>query len=140
MSSWSKRVSRQGGAFRSLTFAVTWFCLAAQTLGVAHLAVVRHVTCLEHGELTHSGQTSVPTKDATPAPRSLAAPQRADLSAAADNHEHCLVCATRKEFVAERAAQSLALPQRVSSPPVAPPEPGSSQPLFRLAPKTSPPA
>jgi hypothetical protein len=139
MVSWSKRGYRQGGSFRGLTF-VAWFCLAVQTLGLAHLVVVRHTTCPEDGELTHPGEPSAPTDATTLALGTLAGLQSAGIPTVGAEHDHCLAGATRQALAAGRPARPPAtLPERTSLAPVALDVPCSRWALFRLAPKTSPP-
>jgi hypothetical protein len=139
MTSQRERAFGRRGRFRGLSFAVAWFCLGVQAVGIAHLAVVRHTTCLEHGELIHAGPSS-PSKAAA-ATETGARLATAALPALTDGHDHCLACATRRAVVADRAVSSVAVgPEGASSAPALPTAPGGSGALFRLAPKTSPPA
>src|SRR5687767_13030524 len=109
----AERTRRYGGSFRGLAFVVAWLCLAAQALGVAHLTVVRHATCLEHGEVVHSDAPADGVDGAAQSPHlqgtadTAARLQTAALPADGDSHDHCLVCATRREVVAPPAVQSL---------------------------------
>jgi hypothetical protein len=128
------------GQFRGLSVVVACLCLAMQALSVAHQAVVRHATCLEHGELVHARPPSVPGDDVAAA-SGTGARLDATLPAASDEHDHCLACAARKEGAAGRAVASLPPPSGKSESEAAPlGVPGISWSLFLLAPKTSPPA
>lgn len=110
--------------------------LAAQLIALAHQSDAEHSVCPEHGELVH-GRTlaaawSGPVGEARQAPQT---PR--------DDHDVCeLTLASHERFQPPEAAPA------VDDPPVAvrrapPPRErlaGHSLALYRLAPKTSPPA
>jgi hypothetical protein len=79
---------------------VSQILLAIQILSFGHLLTVRHLTCLEHGDIIHVEQSAAKLEVGTHASRqpSLAA---AESSVGAD-HEHCLVCvdANRRSLLA----------------------------------------
>jgi hypothetical protein len=129
------------GPLRGLTFVVAWVCLAAQAMGIVHLAVVRHATCPEHGEITHAAEPPVSPAEATPAFDTAPGLKAVTLDATADSHDHCLACAVRKEAAAYRVLRPLpAVAELAPSLPVTGEAPGGARTLYRLAPKTSPPA
>jgi hypothetical protein len=127
--------------------AVAGLCLMAQVLGLVHLALVQHATCLEHDALVHAGPVQ-PASDATadrPAPpahpRSV---ERPGPDSAGHADDHCLAAGFRRLDLASLRAQAavagappeipLRHRQRDHLPPPAPVA------LLRLAPKSSPPA
>jgi hypothetical protein len=114
--------------------------LAGQLASFAHLVVVRHVTCAEHGEMIEVGSAAtsaaVTPHETPPAMRAAASPS------AAHAHEHCLISPMRRDRIAATALTS-ADPARVDTsattavagdravaPPIA---------AIVLAPKSSPP-
>lgn len=116
-------------------------CLIAQVGRVSHMLLVRHATCAEHGELVHLDGKG---KQATAIELSDACRVKgADGPAEPHAHDHCVVAGTRRE---ERA---VADPVVAAGPPDAargaclcaghgvPPH--GRLPVYRLAPKGSPP-
>jgi hypothetical protein len=135
--------SRDGGARRAMALGLAVLCVTVHLSSFAHLLVVRHVTCLEHGEIIHGveAQAKTPTRRrAEIGHSSLEVPVTAS---AAHRHEQCLVWAHRRERAnLERASFSLP----VETPPrialdfdSVDPRPSSAA-IFLLAPKNSPPA
>jgi len=112
----------------------------AGLLGMVHDATTSHVRCAAHGELVDS--------DAGPANTAVASPQRDTLTAAQHaarglDDEHCLLAsAIRESRVAPRAQGAIAAAVRVAElATLAPPAvPATAASLYRIAPKTSPPA
>ena len=107
--------------------------VAGQVGAAAHNLLVSHVTCLEHGEVIHSG---------APAEPDLGQPTERATRQGARGHEHdvCLIALHRRESAGPAVVVpiSSAIPLIAPAPPiVAPPLRGQS--VFRLAPKTSPP-
>jgi hypothetical protein len=110
--------------------------LLGQLAMLAHGALVAHVTCGADGELIH-------VKAGTAAPASARDAVRAALDDGGDAHDHCLLdedgealCPTIHVASDERAPASRAdhlvrRRERVARP---------HAPLYRLAPKNSPPA
>lgn len=114
--------------------------LCSQLFALAHLWLVPHTRCAEHGETVHDDH-------AAEAPR-VHAPERADLSASPaapdgatdDGHDHCQLLTDRRAVTAERsvvvaracsfAGTTFQLVEHTA--------PGRA--LYRIAPKVSPPA
>lgn len=143
----SRRVEDAGGrvpldvldprfAPRSVARFAMLLALCGQLAALVHVALVAHVTCGADGELVHvrAGRSPAPpTRDGVgPA-----------AGAARDEHDHCLL-----DEEGEAACPS---PHDASGEPVPPvraaftPErrgvlPARRAPLYRLAPKNSPPA
>jgi hypothetical protein len=116
------------------------FAVLGELAGVAHLALVQHALCLEHGEFVHSDErgswSAVPHKESvTPTLRAR------DDAAAEHGHAHCSTAAHRREALRIEAAASEGV-----TPPAAfalawPPCQAQSfgQAILRFAPKCSPP-
>jgi hypothetical protein len=112
----------------------------ASLLGWAHDATTSHVRCAAHGELVDS--------DAGPANTAVAGPLRDTLTAAQHSarglaDEHCtLASAVRESRVAPRTPSLVAATVRVAALAViAPPAARATvTSVYRIAPKTSPPA
>jgi len=110
-------------------------------LSLAHEATTRHVQCAEHGEQIHS--------DALPAwaPAShddaALAALRTQPAAAIHGHEHCVMASATRDSRLAPCPPS-ATPATVASAQVAALAPrdasGRTAPVYRTAPKTSPPA
>jgi len=131
-------------ATRVTSAALALLCLAAQLSSLAHLALVRHVTCAEHGEAVDAPESQQPGANAwnfkqQPAHGATASSgDRPELQ----SHEHCALAENRN-------AWALVVPEAISvssvarSTAIAPPHVhiGSLSPsaLCLLAPKTSPP-
>ncbi len=113
--------------------------LSGQAATFAHLALVRHVTCAEHGELVHASDESV-RRPPTQAGATVDA-----FASTVDHHrhDHCLVCIFRRETSSGLVPvlQSAGLWRGVESAAAARPAVvGAAVARYRLAPKTSPPA
>jgi hypothetical protein len=123
--------------------ALAALCLLAQLASFAHLGLVRHVTCPEHGELVHAdadapagsvwqerSQSALPSYGAVPTETS------------AHGHDHCLCTTVRRERWAPQQAHLgfIAQSERRIVSHAGDLQPGASFPLFMLAPKNSPPA
>jgi len=115
-------------------------CLAAQVLGFAHLALVRHATCLEHAEIVHA--PAAKASHALPAaPHARVDGEPAEESG---HDDHCLVVASRRrESAALEDGLQISTITLTAATPLrrAPAEtPAAPVPLLALAPKGSPPA
>ncbi|MEO7037206.1 MAG: hypothetical protein ABI548_24850 [Polyangiaceae bacterium] len=79
--------------------AIAVFYIAVQLSAIAHLALVRHAICLEHGELIHSDAAPAPSR--TVAKQSAAPGVRASTGVPpGEEHEHCSVAAhLRHQFL-----------------------------------------
>ena len=124
---------------RTLACALAVLTCASPLLATAHEASVQHFVCAEHGELVEAGRvqaSAVRVESAGPSfnPETAAARPAQD--------DHCFIAAhSRHRSIdsQQRAAsgRTACLPQPAVSLPAAPPP---SQPLYRLAPKASPPS
>jgi hypothetical protein len=136
-----------GRANTYLAAATSLIALLAQLSSLADLALFRHVVCPEHGELVHLEEEAGFAPGLT-APASSRA--QVDLAIAtksegrADNrHDHCSLAVHRREISTESRTKTpafevgptLAAAQIAEHAPCP-----SAEPIFRLAPKNSPPA
>lgn len=112
-----------------------------QLFSVAHLLLVPHRVCAEHGELVHldAGPTAI-----RHAEQDTASSYRSTGSAdSGDTRDHCFVSAIRKETLVVRGAPGSLLPLRMSYGVVASGHEIALPPavaILQLAPKNSPPA
>jgi hypothetical protein len=140
--------ARFRGAVGTLRRVVGGLCLLAQLLGLVHLALVRHATCLEHDALVHAEQASQARLAGGPRQDSPARPSATDSAeglapdSAGHADDHCLAAGCRRLdlanlrfdwFLAPTDTQALG-PARAGIEPPAPVA------LLRLAPKSSPPS
>ena len=123
-------------------------CLVGQLSGLAHMLLVQHVTCPEHGELVHSGAVAhtdvtdlAAVSDATPATGLVSSGDATAEEPAGHGHDHCLAAAHGRGHVGLGGAAAGALapsPALAGLPTDAAPHLAHDA-LYRLAPKTSPP-
>lgn len=124
---------------RATYFVAIAACLAlwGQLFSLAHLLLVPHTQCAEHGETVHGEGAQlevaalVADSDVSSA-RPTGEPTR-------DEHDHCEVVSDRRVTTAPRVALLLtvhAIPLHEPAIAVATP---ALRPLYRLAPKISPP-
>jgi hypothetical protein len=114
--------------------------LAGQVTSFAHLVLVRHVTCAEHGELVEVGRvraTAKPTEHHRPT--NAVSAESTDI---AHGHDHCVIAPMRRDRIASRPPAALdsihidaygtigAIAADDIAPPIA---------VISLAPKNSPP-
>ncbi|HUH01174.1 MAG TPA: hypothetical protein VML75_04215 [Kofleriaceae bacterium] len=116
-------------------------CMVAQLLSLAHLVVVEHERCHEHGELIHGdgheARSVAPPAPSTATPTARVLPGQSD--EADGDHDHCLSATERRDLRLARVEvaatispdQSDAIPRTATTPVV--------RALYRSAPKTSPP-
>lgn len=119
---------------------VALLCAIGQLAAASHLVLVRHAACPEHGDLLHGGavhgQRHSGADQGSPAFRAGA------VGDGDEEHDHCsLACDRRKLAIA--AMTGCVLAAQLSGAQACPVrfargKPGV--PLFRLAPKQSPPA
>jgi len=128
----------------SLAVVLASVTLAAQISSVAHMALVRHAICPEHGELIHPDELG----GSAGAPRALAKPDATAIQSAPQlptvhGHDHCLLASYRRQRIIP-AAGTVALvaptPMVGDSCLVADAPRPALVALYRLAPKNSPPA
>lgn len=141
-------LSKTSGPFRALSASVACFVVLSQLSAFLHFVVVSHDVCPEHRELVHSasGEGAAAAHSADPAAHARDdSVDTAESSRSPDTghgHDHCIVCALRREHATlGRAASPV--------PPSLGPEPllaghasaliPSPIPLYLLAPKNSPP-
>lgn len=120
---------------------VATVCLAAQAFALAHLFLVVHTRCAEHGEVIH--------EDAHATPRTSQAAPAGDLTtwddaAPADSHDgadhHCETFAERRDVRTDRPVDPSVLVVVAATPtPLLLEARAPARPLYRLAPKVSPP-
>jgi hypothetical protein len=126
------------GLRRLVAAVAAYVALAAQLGGVAHLLVVRHETCAQHGEVVHGARgaraAAAPPADASV--RLLAAE-----AAAEGSDEHCLMLASRRRELSALvpAPVTIVVPDAVPARPARAVDVPSPLRRLRLAPKTSPP-
>ena len=135
-------------ASRLLAGIVALVCLGAQFSSFAHLLLVHHSVCWEHGDLIHDEPSVAP--DGSPRSVLAARAQRGPaleasaLVKGAHEHEHCAALTERRDRVAScPPATSLPAPpaREHEALGVAPDlQSFSGIPLILLAPKNSPPA
>ncbi len=138
-----RRPTRDRRALRAWSALLCALFVVAQLASFAHEALSSHVVCAEHGELVHVGHFAPATaghRAHAPAERQLLGVS--DPSVARD-HEHCgLAAVSRERALQLQAHTSVATAPACSRAPFeVPANPDrSSIPVFRLAPKQSPPA
>lgn len=120
---------------------VALLCLAAQIGSLAHLVLVPHESCPEHGEAVHAG-THTPAADrAATGARDILAVQADDGPGEDDEHHHCLfVTERRKATTAVDVVQATAVLTDAAGAEPAAVADSVGRAVYRLAPKTSPPA
>lgn len=134
---------RTGQLDRYLAFGLALVALVAQLSGSAHLLLVRHALCPEHGELIH------PTDEAEPALRAVAQHAKTAFvrpeaeTELGHGHGHCPIAAQRRERGALIAAwvhvhaSAWSFASRVPAPNLVS---SCAAAILRFAPKNSPPA
>lgn len=132
------RAARAAGARAAAALAA--FALAfASLLGAAHEATTAHVRCAAHGELVDSAGPAGAAA-AGPSSATLARPEPTERG---HGDEHCLLAsALRQSRIAPRAPAIAAAITGVAELLTPGPAPVATRaaPVFRFAPKTSPPA
>jgi hypothetical protein len=99
------RLVRKHSVMRVVASVLATVALAGQVTSFAHLVLVRHVTCAEHGELVEVGKTHVVARPA----HGPSQPIDAFVAAAAADehgHEHCLIAPMRRDRIAAGAPES----------------------------------
>jgi hypothetical protein len=71
--------------------------LAGQVTSFAHLVLVRHVTCAEHGEFVEVGKQHAAAKTPRPAPPTAVI--AVEMPAGEHGHDHCLLAPMRRDRV-----------------------------------------
>jgi hypothetical protein len=129
-------------------YAISFLLLTVQLMSVGHQLLVSHVTCPEHGDIIHVGQSHeashgqrVAGEDALGHPSQLSIVGTAPWSDS--DHDHCLICTITHDRFAlfPPISQPLAsIEVAVSLPPSLFAGPFSPVDLIVLSPKNSPPA
>jgi hypothetical protein len=116
---------------------LAWAALLAQLGGLLHAALVPHVTCPGHGDFVHVA--SIPAVDA---PHPWAVLQDPADDDGAEGHDRCLLDEDGESAPPEHAAAPAAPAALVTAvlPAYAAPPATAHEPLYRIAPKNSPPA
>lgn len=120
-------------------------CLLAQSFALVHLFAMHHVRCAEHGDLLHvEDQSERASQGAIARAIERPAHQHATLAAseqvAGHQGDHCTTLTERRELRVWCGKLVMALPPfELTSPPFEPPPTLAARPLYRLAPKISPP-
>lgn len=120
---------------------VAWLCVVAQLGLLAHLIVERHGRCAEHGEQVHLDDRGGSLAELVAAALDESTTLRAHpLQRADHDDDHCPVALqpTTRPPTAVLIAHLVAPAPRIATPPPHTPD-GTSRPLYRLAPKVSPP-
>lgn len=115
--------------------------MSGQLAGVAHMALVRHVTCPEHGELLHAEDDGTPSAP-TPADGTASLAALTEDSESSHGHDHCAVAIQRRAQTMPvsrvAVAHTVSPVTEASNERAAPAMPLGA--IYRLAPKSSPPA
>src|SRR4051812_969189 len=103
-------------ATRLLAIALAAFSLCAEVARYAHLALVPHTRCAEHGELVEGGGASASAAEAAPLELPAVSSAEAPGEAGDHGHDHCAIASS----VSSRAS---APPPSDTITPAAPAEP-----------------
>jgi hypothetical protein len=131
---------RDAGARRAGGLLLAAVLVVSQASAWFHAVAIAHVACVEHGEAIH--RPLLPAEDTRAARTGEPGTLRADLATAA-GHDHCANAALlRWRDVALTAPVALAArePFAPSEAFAAAPVVAAASTVYRLAPKTSPPA
>lgn len=114
-------------------------CLLAQAFALVHLFAMHHVRCAEHGDLLHVEERGAPLS-----PEQATARQHAALGAseqvAGHQGDHCTTLTERRDLRTWSCApMTVAPPFELTCLPFAHTPALVARPLYRLAPKISPP-
>lgn len=130
---------------RGSTVAALFVLGLAQLCALLHAFVVPHSVCPEHGEAVHVSARELAGRGSAAVvggPRLVAARPGAEVEASPVEHEHCSVSRHRTEQVALQRGRGMVVAQQRAASDLAPLpllRPGPV-PLYRVAPKSSPPA
>ena len=118
--------------------------VVGQLLGTLHFALVDHVMCLEHGEMTHAARVEEPTDwVAFSPPGSIARVETGHSGShgTVEDHQHCLVQALRRDSATRTRSPAPVATEGLCGleNPLSATRSSEESALFRLAPKHSPP-
>lgn len=113
-------------------------CLLAQSFALVHLFAMHHVRCAEHGDLLHVEERGAPDHEP------LTEQQHASLAASAQSTghqgDHCTTLTERRDLRTWCGEPMAVLPlSELAVLPAAQARALVARPLYRLAPKISPP-
>ncbi|HEX3867107.1 MAG TPA: hypothetical protein VHV78_10150 [Gemmatimonadaceae bacterium] len=114
--------------------------LAGQLASFAHLVLVRHVTCAEHGELVEIGrdQSTVAVRSQRPAASTVGDASQTETH----GHEHCLLAPMRRDRLAASATAAFDVARFDTDPTISRAPDVAVSPAVAVivfAPKNSPP-
>lgn len=127
---------------RALWGAVVALCVVAQLTSAAHLVLVPHTFCVEHG-VAVDAPASAERSTRHPCDALLASLERSDHAAGGDAHNHCELAVDRSDRIGLPPRALVLVPAQLLVEPARAPAhaalaPGSG--VISFAPKTSPPA
>ncbi|HEX7479569.1 MAG TPA: hypothetical protein VF331_17320 [Polyangiales bacterium] len=131
-----------GSAASGLAFVLVCGSLVGELASLAHLVLVHHSVCPEHGELVHSDEAESAARASSPAPGRSAALSAGHAPDAAHAHDHCALAMARKERALPPARLALvawATPQPAACGDMRACAPTQRKSVFGYAPKASPP-
>ena len=142
------RVSKRQRWIKQLTLWVGLLCLTAHAASVAHILLVEHVHCAEHGEWVHAEEghahDHVASLEVTSSSKSYgpAIEPSPDEAQHGHDHEDCHACSERREISGVKLATShLSLGQHdIKLRIVGLNTPKAARAIHLSAPKASPPA
>jgi len=127
---------------RTLLIFGALLCLFAQTAGLAHVELVQHGICPDHGELTDlvpQGDANAPRLD--PHPDGVAGLHVPDVVTFSTADDHCVVAQLLRQIVPAPTLAVYATGLASAEPlPSATRETFADRPVLLVAPKQSPPA
>jgi hypothetical protein len=128
----------------ALTSALVAVVVSAQLLGAAHLALVQHAVCWEHGDLVDLPRAGASTAIGS-APHTSRVRPGLEASASvieSPQHRHCDALARREDSALPPRAELRFIRIELPAGPLAPvvAVAGARAALLRLAPKQSPPS
>ena len=113
--------------------------LVSQLVALVHLWLVPHTRCAEHGETIHDDRPHAPRLARTP--NVLAVDDASSESSLEDGHDHCQILTERRAPGGSHVTSVAGVTSIVDAPFVVGERPeGAGPPLYRIAPKVSPPA
>lgn len=121
--------------------AIASLCLLAQLYPLIHFLVVPHTRCEVHGDMLHAREHEAAPGGAQPARGATThAVSSGDEHGDEHEHEHCQLLTERRDARCTPTAELGCAPPSVGDAPVLGRAAASSpRPLYRLAPKLSPP-
>jgi hypothetical protein len=124
------------------TLVVALALLGAQTSGFLHILLVEHERCGEHGEMVEAHHRPPPSPAPLITPSDGTSASASGSPSVTHDHDHCLVLLDRRASapLAGPAQLAITVESRTVSAPVRATGAPRGPPLYRLAPKNSPPA